>query len=74
MVRLVLFDILQLPHTIISNSEKLTHPTVHKSVEAFRMWFVTRVGFGGPKWGRKLHSHTLVVASPQLPLVKTLEN
>ena len=45
---LVYFDILQLPHTVISNSEKLTHPTVHKSVEAFRMWFVTRVGFGGP--------------------------
>ena len=22
------FDILQLPHTVISNSEKLTHPTV----------------------------------------------
>ena len=26
MVRLVLFDILQLPHTVILNSEKLTHP------------------------------------------------
>ena len=23
------FDILQLPHTVISNSEKLTHPNVH---------------------------------------------
>ena len=23
------FDILQLPHTVVSNSEKLTHPTVH---------------------------------------------
>ena len=23
-------DILQLPHTVISNSEKLTHPTVHR--------------------------------------------
>ena len=28
MVSLVFFDILQLPHTVISNSEKLTHPTV----------------------------------------------
>ena len=28
MVSLVFFDILQLPHTEISNSEKLTHPTV----------------------------------------------
>ena len=29
MVRLVFaVDILQLPHTLISNSEKLTHPTV----------------------------------------------
>ena len=28
MVSLVFWDILQLPHTIISNSEKLTHPTV----------------------------------------------
>ena len=27
MVSLVFFDILQLPHTVISNSEKLTHPT-----------------------------------------------
>ena len=23
------FDILKLPHTVISNSEKLTHPNVH---------------------------------------------
>ena len=23
------FDILQLQHTVISNSEKLTHPTIH---------------------------------------------
>ena len=29
MVSLVFFDILQLPHTVISNSEKLTHPTMH---------------------------------------------
>ena len=29
MVNLVFFDILQLPHTVVSNSEKLTHPTVH---------------------------------------------
>ena len=29
MVSLVFFDILQLPHTVISNSEKSTHPTVH---------------------------------------------
>ena len=28
MVSLVFCDILQLPHTVISNSEKLTHPTV----------------------------------------------
>ena len=28
MVYLVFFDILQLPHTVISNSEKLTHPSV----------------------------------------------
>ena len=28
MVILVFFDILQLPHTVISNSEKLTHPIV----------------------------------------------
>ena len=27
MVSLFLCDILQLPHTVISNSEKLTHPT-----------------------------------------------
>ena len=26
MVSLVFFDILQQPHTVISNSEKLTHP------------------------------------------------
>ena len=25
----IFFDILQLPHTVISNSEKLTHPSVH---------------------------------------------
>ena len=25
------FDILQLPHTVISNSEKFTHPTVHST-------------------------------------------
>ena len=24
------FDILQLPHTVISNSEKLTHPNIHR--------------------------------------------
>ena len=29
MVSLVFFYILQLPHTVISNSEKLTHPNVH---------------------------------------------
>ena len=29
MVSLVFFYILQLPHTVISNSEKLTHPTAH---------------------------------------------
>ena len=30
MVSLVfVVDILQLPHTVISNSEKLTHPNVH---------------------------------------------
>ena len=29
MVSLVFCDILQLPHTVISNSEKLTHPNVH---------------------------------------------
>ena len=28
MVSLVFVNILQLPHTVISNSEKLTHPTV----------------------------------------------
>ena len=28
MVSLVFFDILQLPHTVISNSEKLTHPII----------------------------------------------
>ena len=28
MVSLVFFDILQLPHTVISNSEKFTHPSV----------------------------------------------
>ena len=32
MVSLVFFDILQLPHTVISNSEKLTHPIVHQVV------------------------------------------
>ena len=32
MVSLVFFDILQLPHTVISNSEKFTHPTVHCTV------------------------------------------
>ena len=29
MVSLVFFNILQLPHTVISNSEKLTHPSIH---------------------------------------------
>ena len=29
MVSLVVFDILPLPHTVISNSEKLTHPIAH---------------------------------------------
>ena len=29
MANLVFFYILQLPHTVISNSEKLTHPNVH---------------------------------------------
>ena len=29
MVSFVFFDILQLPHTVISNSEKLTHPIEH---------------------------------------------
>ena len=28
MVSLVFFDILQLPHSVISNSEKLTHPNI----------------------------------------------
>ena len=32
MVSLVFFDILQLPHTVISNSEKLTHPIVKYTV------------------------------------------
>ena len=32
MVSLVFCDILQLPHTVISNSEKLTHPIVHVNV------------------------------------------
>ena len=31
MVSLVFFYILQLPHTAISNSEKLTHPNMHKN-------------------------------------------
>ena len=30
MVSLVFLDILQLPHTVISNSEKLTHPTAQR--------------------------------------------
>ena len=29
MVSLVFFDILQLPRTVISNSEKLTHPSIY---------------------------------------------
>ena len=29
MVSLIFFYIFQLPHTVISNSEKLTHPNVH---------------------------------------------
>ena len=29
MISLVFFDILKLPHTVISNSEKLTHPNGH---------------------------------------------
>ena len=33
MVILVVFDILQLPHTVISNYEKLTHPNVHITAE-----------------------------------------
>ena len=32
MVSLVIFDILQLPHTVISNSEKLTHPNIQRTV------------------------------------------
>ena len=36
MVSLVFFDILQLPHTVISNSEKLTHPNVHCTVHMGR--------------------------------------
>ena len=32
MVNLVFFDILQLPHTVISNSAKLTHPSVQCTV------------------------------------------
>ena len=33
MVSLVFFDILQLPYTVISNSEKLTHPIVQDSAQ-----------------------------------------
>ena len=32
MVSLVFFYILQLPHTVISNSEKLTHPKIYKYI------------------------------------------
>ena len=35
MVSLVFFYILQLPHTVISNSEKLTHPNAQGKVEFF---------------------------------------
>ena len=35
MVSLVFYYILQLPHTVILNSEKLTHPTVHYSVQCY---------------------------------------
>ena len=36
MVSLVFFDILQLPHTLISNSEKLTHPIQHKALKMLK--------------------------------------
>ena len=34
MVSLVFFDILQLPHTVISYSEKLTHPKIYLARQA----------------------------------------
>ena len=36
MVSLDFFYILQLPHTVISNSEKLTHPSVHESFKGLK--------------------------------------
>ena len=42
MVSLVFFDILQLPHTIISNSEKLTHPnTVYIYICVYFSWTIS---------------------------------
>ena len=40
MVILVFFDILQLPHTVISNSEKLTHPTAHSVLSTVCLWLL----------------------------------
>ena len=41
MVSLVFFDILQLPHTVISNSEKLTHPSVPYNLTLFYTMYNT---------------------------------
>ena len=48
-VSLVFFDILQLPHNVISNSEKLTHPTVEYMLILFTIHIVLycTVGPGG---------------------------
>ena len=40
MVSLVIFDILQLPHTVISNSEKLTHPSEQPCLVRLGMYHV----------------------------------
>ena len=39
-VSLVFFDILQLPHTVISNSEKLTHPSTLCTPYTTSLWCV----------------------------------
>ena len=39
------FDILQLQHTVISNSEKLTHPTVHGEIIKSTGFFYITLNF-----------------------------
>ena len=47
MVSLVFFNILQLPHTVISNYEKLIHPNAHINTQkcGVKSWGVCTVVF-----------------------------